>query len=716
MAAKTRDPWGRGYGRRRAVAIFAACAIIAMVDGTSPACGPFFPNQIIVDGDSRLLAMPVGDFTAEMNLLRPAGAAFKAVEPPEGPNQQTVFAFSATVDEQELRDALRLGGSDEPTTQKIVGQYAAVRQLITQHDQEVSDDREKYGQVNLPPLPKIDAAVPAGLPGEFGDYLRGLIASRNGDAGAARAAWKGLLARPAGDRHFRSTWAAFMLGKSQLTDNPDLARKWFAETRQLAGAGFADSLGLAESSLGWEAKAGLSTGNFSAAMKLYLQQMSAGDATASMSLRDSARSAFAAGPAALRALAGDAMGQRVITAYILADAGPFAELSDREKSLVPTWLAAVESAGVKNVAGADRLAWAAYRMGDFDAAGRWASRAPADSAVAQWVRSKLLLRDGKIDEAAAVLGKIAKAFPQADPFPKSVPDDMPEDLGDDRYVVDEGNDGPNVIPPIVGDLAVLQLSRRQYVDSLDLLLRADFWMDAAYIAERVLTPDELKEYVDRRFPLKADRVAATNRQPDVPYSICYLLARRLTRLGRWKEARGYYPADMQPVLDQYVAAIRAGHDKKRSDAERAESFMTAARIARKQGMELLGTELGPDYFCYAGNFTNAPDVFDKRGAHNRLAKPSDNELARVAASAPGDTRRFHYRYIAADYAWAAAQLMPDNNEQTAEVLYEAGCWLKDRDPKSALRFYNALITRCPSTSLGKQAAAKHWFPTPPDQK
>ena len=56
--------------------------------------------------------------------------------------------------------------------------------------------------------------------------------------------------------------------------------------------------------------------------------------------------------------------------------------------------------------------------------------------------------------------------------------------------------------------------------------------------------------------------------------------------------------------------------------------------------------------------------------------------------------------------------MPDNSELTAEVLYTAGCWLKDRDPKAADRFYKALVNRCRKTPLGRAADEKRWFPKP----
>ena len=110
-----------------------------------------------------------------------------------------------------------------------------------------------------------------------------------------------------------------------------------------------------------------------------------------------------------------------------------------------------------------------------------------------------------------------------------------------------------------GELGVIHLSRGQYTEALNALLHSTYWSDAAYVAERVLTPDELKTYVDRHWPIPPIRklvgvkrtqeedqaVAETN--PTL--SIRHLLARRLARAKRWTEARDYFPADSKESFD-----------------------------------------------------------------------------------------------------------------------------------------------------------------------
>ena len=70
----------------------------------------------------------------------------------------------------------------------------------------------------------------------------------------ACGAWERLLDRPPQERRFKSTWAAFMLGKACEEDEPDKALQYYKQVRELARHGFVDSVGLAAASLGLEAR------------------------------------------------------------------------------------------------------------------------------------------------------------------------------------------------------------------------------------------------------------------------------------------------------------------------------------------------------------------------------------------------------------------------------------------------------------------------------
>jgi hypothetical protein len=556
--------------------------------------------------------------------------------------------------------------------------------------------------VRDPQHPAAAPAIPAGLPPEFDLYIRALIDHYSARAPQARAQWNTLLSRPEADRHWRSVWAAFMIGKSFLHEDPGASVIWFQKARALAATGFSDNLGLAASSLGWEARAELDQGHFTRATDLYLDHLASGDPTALMSIRLVAARIADSDPRILDSLAAHLPTQRLITAYITARGGPIVSFP---RPLTPTftraWLAALERTPQPDPTGADRIAWAAYQNGDFDATDRWLKLADQDAPLSLWLRAKLLLRAGKLDDAAALLARASHAFPATETW---------------GYLGEESEDTDfyaAVVPArqSLGEAGVVLLSRRHYTEALDSLLRARFWGDAAYIAERVLTVDELKTYIDRTSPAEKVDTAGTKQ-----LDLRYLLARRLVRLHRFDDARPYMPEQYRDKLARLAASYRTGHDQKLPAPRRADALWEAALITRVDGLELLGTELEPDAGIYGAEF----DIDFNRTPHipphphdppsPQIVPPSQDELVRFTSTATDPDRRFHYRYLAADLAWQAAALMPDNDEATATILCTAGTWLKALDPKKADRFYKTLVERCPNTDLGKQAAQLHWFP------
>ena len=129
-------------------------------------------------------------------------------------------------------------------------------------------------------------------------------------------------------------------------------------------------------------------------------------------------------------------------------------------------------------------------------------------------------------------------------------------------------------------------------------------------------------------------------------------------------------------------------------------------------MELLGTELGPDWHIWDGGFEEGV-TWEARAANREEAKAnfaSTNEIERASSRATDPDRRFHYRYQAAFLGWEAAKLLPNDSDETALVLWTAGTWLKARDPETADIFYKALVRRCRRTELGAAADLKRWFP------
>lgn len=697
------------------------------------ACGPYFPRWLL--GPERVLEpAPEGLLRHEIARLKMA-AAPRAV-PADDPWQQTAEAGVA-----DLRKALEAAKVPAGRRDDLVARYTEVRNVLSQHaasvmvfpnvSEPLDPEEETGGEEPSQPLPLPESlTVPEGLPAEFADYLRGALAYHRGDLGGATSAWEGLLKRPEVERRFRSTWAAFMLGKTHLrAERPGEAVRWFQRTREIAGQkGFEDSLGLASASLGWEARAERDQGHHDKALVLYARQAQGGDPSGMISVRFVARQALKAGPDALSSIARSAEARNVLTAFLVSDASAPWELWELEQMdpaegeeapgidpAVSAWLAALQKAGVKEAEGADRIAWAAYQGGDFSSARQWLDRAPADAPMARWISAKLLLRDGKLAEAQKLLEQIAATLPD------------PQLSEGEMSFHSEGSIGGKIATPSLaaGESAALLTTQGKYVEALDRFLKSGFWVDAAHLAERVIPVDELKGYVDSKWP--ADLIKDLPEWPMynegletapsnlVARDIRYLLGRRLVRAGRYDEAKGYLPAEWEPQLDTLKTSLLQSRDAQQPADRRAAALFRAACVTRKQGMELTGTELDPDWFYFEGQHEMLyyPEQMEARTKNPHL-KPGPGELQRLESNLPEPDVRFHYRYRAADLAQEAANLLPDGSEQKARYLATAGTWLKARDPEAARPYLKALLDCCSDTKIGQAAQKSRWFPDVPE--
>lgn len=720
--------------------------------GIAWACGPDFPNNLLDRGDEAIMTAPEARFKDELARMKLVPSRFRAVP---GTNAPLATLAAELGDLRAALDGLKTPKSER---ERILAGHRGEREKVALFVQApgapaVAASSGDSFRLRLDPAigTRITGAAPravSGLPGEFADYLRASTAWHQGDLPGARQAWLALLRRPAAERHYKSVWAAFMLGKSWEEENRGRAAEFFQTTRRLAGEGFADSLGLAAASLGWEARGYYLDGQLVKAMDLYLEQADAGDATALISLRFAAARALQKQYRGLAALAAHPRARRVITAYLIS--GGFRDgaidvdgavkdalLAAWEKSSskitwmpgpktswhryadpAHLWLEALESAGVRDVEAAEQIALAAYQMGQMDTTRRWLDRGQT-TPLAQWLRAKLLLRDGKVEEASALLARLCHRFP---PVPAGTPPPSPRRLMDSLYVQKgvEGHRIP-VAEELQGELGVFRLARRQYTESLDLLLRSTYWIDAAYVAERVLTVDELKAYVDRQWPAVAADPSPPPAPPraeapaeplaDTGENLRYLLARRLARAQRDAEAREYYPAAWRWRHEELVAALREARNASLPPERQAKAFLAAAWITRTNGLELLGTELEPDWQTHDGDYTGDLTVSTRESLQitNKLTVDPD-ELRRARQHVPNPDQRYHYRFVAAALAWEAARMMPNNDDATARVLCQAGAWIKYRDPQAADVFYKALVRRCRKTALGAEADRLRWFP------
>lgn len=670
------------------------CAVLAV----SPAAArkPATP----LGSDEQLRALPSLDFAPVLrDALSEAGLTLVADKGYATP--RTIDANTLAAGRQDLADALRSAGHGPLRRQQAIDAWLAVREDI----KKLGDPRHA-GQALRSKL-----KPPPGLPLEFHTYLLGAIAWRAGDANEARTHFRAVLDLPKDKRRFRSVWAAYMLGRSYLTSDPNRARRWFARTRDLADEGFTDSTDLAAATLGWEGSLHLDANRFVKAIGCYAARYArSGAPHARVSLRICAakvlrgpdvdplagrtprppteRSATGKALAKLR-LAGaarDPLARQVVTAHLAAGARPSSVGSlTSTPADVAAWLDAMER--IKHVKPrlAARLAYAALRTDHLEEALAWVRRAPDKDPLACWTRAKLLLRDGEIKPAARQLALALEGVPAIDPVAPT---------GRLRFYRDDPRDDRR---RIAEELAALRLHDRQYADALRLLVRFGRRNAAAYVAERVLTTDELQAVVDEGLRSR-------------PYlRVRAWLGRRLARERRWADAKRYHsdPDD----LAAFAKKLQAARNGNAPPLQQADDAWKAATAIRDQGRLLLayasgwyGIDPNGQYHSWY-RYRRMTD----RSAY-RIAPPTRDERRRVAKHAPTNPERWHYAYLATDLAWRACELMPDDRDATARRLCEAGSWIKARDPQAADRFYKALVRRCPATNLGQRAAAKRWFP------
>jgi hypothetical protein len=674
------------------------------------ACGPDFPNAYLGSSLEEITALPSLSFAGQLERMLPAAARRSHPSDDSGKGADLQAAEIA-----EVREALFAAGMPAGEIETAVAAY----------------DRHQPS---------------ARLPEEFRLYSRGANAWIAGNSAEAVRSWRELLALPAKDRHYRTVWAAYMLGRALYVSDADSARGAFQLAREAGAHGFPDSQGLAVASLGWEARSYLVHASYRDALRLYFQQFQMGDPTALPSLQRTVRYAFlgeqgsiegdrsaqdevaaskkngtyfsAPGCGDLWDLANDRQLRGIVTAWFVARGGRQATWGQEEEGQLRRWIGALHAAGDLSPDEADNWCWAAYQCGLWDDARRFAALARPEAPASEWVRAMLLLRDGYIDDAAGHLANAAKAFPR---------DFLVEPVDPRLEIVDSPWER------FSGIQGVLALRRDQFANSLRLFLQAGHWADAAFVAERILTLDELTAFVRAEVPAPpepappaADQETTAGRTATSARDLRYLLARRLVRADRFDQAREFFPGSVLEYYDRYVSDVRAGFDASQSAADRAMRFWAAAQIVRAHGMEILGTEMEPDFAICDGDFEwpglaqtryanvtydrYRPEHYERRpdAPNAAILDPTDAEMRRAFSHLPSE-QRFHYRHRSIELAWLAAELLPNDDDRTALILYTAGRWVAHTDAMQGDLFYKSLAVRCPHTELGRKAIAARWF-------
>ena len=659
--------------------IMIAALVTGAAVGGALACGPDFPWQLLDDRQATMTEPVAFGFSFD---------ATRLVAPPQ----------------DKLRAAEQLDSSymPPPETEIIVIERHEAESGAWQSLATDLPARARTAESFLPRLQAARAATDgaaalvagAGLPSAVVDYIAGAVEFHAERYEQAASYFDAIDALPPEQRAIRQVTAAYMKGRiHQLQGDAEAARAAFRAARADAEAGAPDPMGLAVASFGEEARvdlieAGLITpapwpievvddpakasSLIGHAVRLYAEQAARESKIALLSLRQVASLLVADADVLTQAIE-DPLVRRLLVAYAVSREGPWDEESSEvvSASVIEAVLRLPTPTGGDEI---DRLAALAYQTSRYDVAERLTAK--TDRPLGLWVRAKLALRHS--DREAAVRDWTAALMAS-------------HKAGDDNDLDDDTR------TRLRGEAAVAKLSAGAYEDSLRLLFPAaqTYWGDVAYVAERILTVDELKSFVDGLPPADPKPRRASSDEPlprDHSEDLRALLARRLARVGRIAEALPYYPASIDrwsddpterqvPVAAEardYAEAVAAAQPTWRwRNISRAEALFNVAMLSRKRGMELLGTEGPPDVAAVDGSFAGGYGQESPRGTVDTTTRTDTrepllgpDEATRFAASAPQPDKRFHYRVIAADRALEAADLLPQGSQAYAAAL----CW------------------------------------------
>ncbi len=719
--------------------------VFCSLASAASACGPWLPRILLAEDKRQALHPPTAELVSELHQLPalPKLPQGLRAQPFDTQEYEQIREGEVTLNRHEAEDlaaALAYYRAPPVRREKMTTEYLG-RPRIDRREPRPAIDPQKDVNSDLEATFRA-AVLPPDLPAELAEYLRGAMAFHCGQIDEARIIWEHLLARPAAERRFRSTWAAFMLGRMARWDaatdpaRSAEARRWLQSVRTLAQEGCEDGLNLVGMSYYWEAELEPND-HAEEGARLYGLSFAAGCGWSAQALAGIGENILRTEDESVRQHAAQVpLLRQLATASALVDAAGYQEWQDPEEhakraKIMTRWLAALDAAGVKEVEEADRVAWMWYDAGNFRTAAAWLEKAPAHATITLWLRGKLALRAGHKAEASEHFAEAAQHFPE--PVPAIYPNhNWWWSSNSDGFSFDQSRQ-------LRADLGIAQMARAHFSKALEAFLRSGAWVDAAYVEEQVMTTDEAIAFL-RQHPLPttdrkpsilgtddADDGAPVDRfHGNLLQAFRYLLARRLAREGRFIEAQEYIPEKLRARLDEYRANLQRGRDHRLPAEKRAEALWQAARIHRYLGMELFGTETAPDWSIYEGEYdegdigalragTALPDWADAAFNKTRwLPRISRKEIRRNALLHPTPDARFHYRYVAADLAWEAAALRPPD-EETARILCIAGGWLKYRDQQSAYRFYLELVGRCGQTALGVEGENRRWFPPVQDE-
>lgn len=632
------------------------------------ACGPDFPMMLSSDRAQTFAELAEPVFLVEVQALASTVPDLSAVV---AKADATLFADSYDYQNERWLSAT------EQAEQQLLSKEQAL--IVQQMRQSVTVQQA--------------LAVGETLPAELRFYTAAAVAFTQKEDQQAIELFRQVLALPLDQQQQRRSWALYSLSRVLLrqydVDHRAEVATLYQQLQQEVAAGIADPLQLAVASLGEQAKLAKQQGDWTTAIALYAAQ-SRWSESGRASLLWLSKELAAMPDQELMPLVHIPAVAGLLSRYLMTQ---FSALSYMDPDQLQRLLVVLNQVPDIQLHNATQLAVAAYQQGQFALAEQLLPHLD-QTALAFTLRAKMALKAGDTAKAAEFYAKASKSFAPELTQTKVVPVQQDyyskvsiEDLQTLHYCRVQAEHG------------ILELSRGDYLQAISLLTAAgmEYWQDTAYIAERVLTLEELINFVALHPVTAVPEKSEWHYFGDTPVEVLlhHLTARRLMRAGHYQQAQAYFvDAELKQLAKQYQSYAEAAQSSW-TDNAKAEALFEQAKLTRVHGLELLGFELAPDYQVFYGQLEPYED--ESRSQTLPVA-----ELQRLGSSAPTYNSRFHYRHFAADLSAQSAELVPKNSQAFVATLCHSTKWLLIRQPELAQGYYQHYLQHGPYVSWGAE--------------
>ncbi|NNE90722.1 MAG: hypothetical protein HKN23_03665, partial [Verrucomicrobiales bacterium] len=500
------------------------------------ACGPFFPESVLEQASS-ILRPPHFAFEMELeqidldielpgNLELPAKVpAASRISGPVHPDPEDgakrLFQFTPEqllANENDCRRQLLKTNSDlardvaelagmhaefpDQDTIRMLTEYRVLRafMLPAGMPKEVEEKLDFGAKVKAENQVK-NREWPKGLPEEFRLYLEGAADFKDQKWADSAAHFSELLALPLERRKHRSTWAAYLLARIELEKGDPVMERTaphFRRVLELREEGCHDVL-----ELGWDAIRCLADYHdlpngpeFDPGQALRYRFAAARKRAA---IDDQVRKLFQVCRKQLKSgkigFATESPFLRQLMTAVATSSGGTIRYWEGEKPEDNLWLQTLHGRRAElTPAEFAKAAFLAYRTGNLELAEDFAKLAPKDDSLALWISAKLDTKKGQVRTARSKIARAESGFPE---------DYSSEgDRFNEAFVSYDTHDDTrrHRTSQFWADRALLHMAHDDYEEALDAFARGGWPEDAAYIAEQILSLEEVLTFVRDRWP------------------------------------------------------------------------------------------------------------------------------------------------------------------------------------------------------------------------